>query len=160
MSGSKVQVRAFTLVEVTLALGMAAISLTVVFALLPVGLQTSYSATEQAASNDILAAVIADLRATAPTSPRGNSAISAQFGIDIPGNSGGSESTVTLYFDSQDRVLPSPDGSRYRLTATFLPNGGEPRAATLVNLKMTWPAPAEPANALGSAEAFIALDRN
>ena len=65
MSGSKVQVRAFTLVEVTLALGMAAVSLIAIFALLPVGLQTSYRVAEQAASNDILAAVIADLRATA-----------------------------------------------------------------------------------------------
>jgi uncharacterized protein (TIGR02598 family) len=160
MSGSKVQVRAFTLVEVTLALGMAAISLIAIFALLPVGLQTSYSAAEQAASNDILAAVIADLRATAPTSPRGNSAISAQFGIDVPGNSGGSGSTVTLYFDSQGRVLPSPDGSRYRLTVMFPPGGGGSKAATFAELKMTWPAIAEPANALGSAETIIALDRN
>ena len=161
MSGSKVQVRAFTLVEVTLALGMAAISLIAIFALLPVGLQTSYSATEQTASNDILAAVISDLRAAAPTSPPGNDATSAQFGINIPRNSGGAESTVTLYFDSEGRVLPSPDGSRYRLTATFPPpNGGGPRAATFADLKMTWPAFAEPANALGSAETFIALDRN
>ena len=160
MSGTKAQVRAFTLVEVTLALGMAAISLIAIFALLPVGLQTSYRATEQTASNDILAAVIADLRATTPTSPRGNSAISAQFGIDIPGNSGGAGSTVTLYFDSQGRVLPSPDGSRYRLTVMFPPSGGGSRAATFADLKMTWPAPAEPANALGSAETFVALDRN
>jgi uncharacterized protein (TIGR02598 family) len=160
MSRSKAQVRAFTLVEVTLALGMAAISLIAIFALLPVGLRTSYSATEQAASNDILAAVIADLRATAPTSPPGNVATSAQFGIDIPGNSAGPGSTVILYFDSQDRVLPSPDGSRYRLTVMFPPSGGGSRTATFADLKMTWPAVAEPANALGSAETFIALDRN
>jgi uncharacterized protein (TIGR02598 family) len=160
MSRNEGQIRAFTLVEVTLALGMAAISLLAIFALLPVGLQTSHSATEQAASNDILAAVIADLRATAPTSPRGNSAISAQFGIDIPGNSGGSGSTVTLYFDSQGRVLPSPAGSRYRVTVTYPPGAGGPRTATFAELKMTWPAVAEPANALGSAETFIALDRN
>ncbi len=160
MSGSEAQVRAFTLVEVTLALGMAAISLIAIFALLPVGLQTSYSAAEQTASNDILVTVIADLRATAPTSPPGNDATSAQFGINIPGNSGGAGSTVALYFDSQGRVLPSPDGSRYRLTVTFLPNRGGPRTATFADLKMTWPAVAEPANALGSAETFIALDRN
>jgi uncharacterized protein (TIGR02598 family) len=159
MSGSKAQVRAFTLIEVTLALGMAAISLIAIFALLPVGLKTSYSATEQTASNDILAAVIADLRATAPTSPPGNDATSAQFGINIPGNVGGG-STVTLYFDSQGRVLPSPEGSRYRLTVTFPSNGGGPRTATFVDLKMTWPAVAVPSNALGSAETFVALDRN
>ena len=90
MTRSRAQVRAFSLVEVTLAIGVAAISLTAVFALLPIGLQTTHSAIEQTLSNDILAIVIADLIATAPTSPRGTSATSAQFGITIPGNSGGS----------------------------------------------------------------------
>lgn len=160
MNGSRVQVRAFTLVEVTLAFGMAAISLIAIFALLPIGLHISYSAAEQTASNDILAATIADLRATPPTSPRGNSAISAQFGIEIPGNSGGSGSAVILYFDNHGRALPSLDGSRYRLTMTFPASGGGSRTATFADLKVTWPAPAEPANALGSAEMFIALDRN
>ena len=160
MTGSKVQVRAFSLVEVTLAIGVAAISLTAVFALLPIGLQTSHSAMEQTLSNDILAAIIADLRATAPTSPRGNSAISAQFGINIPGNSGGSGSSSTLYFDAEGEVRPSANGSRYRLIVTYPSNGGGSRTATFVHLKMTWPAAAEPANAVGSAETFVALDRN
>lgn len=160
MSGGRAQIRAFSLVEITLALGVAAISLMAIVALLPVGLQTSYSAIEQTASNDILAAVIADLRGTAPTSPRGTIATSAQFGLNIPGNSDGLPSTATLYFDSQGRVLPASDGSRYRLTVTFLPNGGGSRTATFVHLKMTWPAVAGPANAPGSAETFIALDRN
>jgi uncharacterized protein (TIGR02598 family) len=160
MTGSRAQICGFSLVEVTLALGVAAISLTAVFALLPIGLQTSHSATEQTASSDILAAVIADLRATAPTSPRGNSATSAQFSITIPGNSGGAPSAATLYFDREGGVLPSANGSRYRLTVTFLSNGGGSRTATFADLKMTWPAVAEPATALGSAEAFVALDRN
>jgi uncharacterized protein (TIGR02598 family) len=160
MIGSKAQVCAFSLVEVTLAIGVAAISLTAVFALLPIGLQISHSAMEQTLSNDILAAIIADLRATAPTSPRGNSATSAQFGINIPGNSGGSGSAVTLYLDSEGRVRPSANGCRYRLTVTFLSNGGGSRTATFAHLKMSWPAAAESANAAGSAETFVALDRN
>ncbi len=159
MSGRREQIRAFSLIEITLALGVAAISLMAIVALIPVGLQTSYSAIEQTASNDILAAVIADLRGTPPASPRGNSATSVQFGINIPGSSD-SGSTVTLYFDSQDRVLPVPDRARYRLTVTSPPNGGGSRTATFVHLKITWPAIAGPANALGSAETFIALDRN
>lgn len=42
----------------------------------------------------------------------------------------------------------------------FPPGGGGSKAATFAELKMTWPAIAEPANALGSAETIIALDRN
>jgi uncharacterized protein (TIGR02598 family) len=159
MNRSREQVRAFSLIEVTLALGIAAISLLSIFALLPIGLHTSYTASEQIASNDILVSVIADLRATAPAFPGGNSAVSAQFGINIPGDSG-SGSAVTLYFDSEGRVLPSPDGSHYRLAVTFPPSSGGPRTATFADLRMTWPAFADPANALGSAETFIALDRN
>jgi uncharacterized protein (TIGR02598 family) len=160
MNEGSVQMRAFSLVEITLALGVAAILLIAVSALLPIGLQTSYNATEQTTSSDILAAVIADLRATAPTSPRGSDATSAQFGINIPGNSGGSRSAATLYFDSEGEVLPSANGSRYRLTVTFPSNGGGLRTATFLHLKMTWPAAVDPTNAIGSAETFVALDRN
>jgi hypothetical protein len=51
--------------------------------------------------------------------------------------------------------------SMYRLTVNFLPNGTGPRTATFVDLRMTWPAPADPASAkTSSAETFVALDRN
>ena len=152
---------AFSLVEVTLALGVASISLIAIFSLLPVGLQTSHNAIEQSASNDIVAAVIADLRATPPTSPRGQSAISTQFGINIPQNPVGSATATTLYFNSEGQFSTSLNPtSRYRLTITFAPNGAGSKTATFVDLKMTWPAMANPTNALGSAETFIALDRN
>jgi uncharacterized protein (TIGR02598 family) len=160
MNQNQAQLRAFSLVELTLALGVAAISLMAVFALLPVGLQTSYRATEQTTASDILVAVIADLRATPPTSPPGNSATSAQFGISVPGSSGGPASAATLYFDGQGEVSPSANGSRYRLTVGLPSNGGGSRTATFVHLKMTWPAVVDPANAVGSAETFVALNRN
>ena len=57
-------IAAFSLVEVTLALGIAAICLVALFGLMPVGVQTSRSATSQTAATNIVAAVIADLRAT------------------------------------------------------------------------------------------------
>lgn len=151
----------FSLIEVTLAMGVASISLLAIFSLLPVGLQTSQRAIQQSASNDILAAVIADLRATPPTSPRGGSATSAQFSITIPGNPVSSPASTTLYFNSEGQLSPSLNAaSRYRLTITFPSNGAGTKTATFVDLRMTWPAVASPTNALGSAETFIALDRN
>lgn len=149
----------FSLVEVTLALGVAAISLLVIFSLLPVGLQTNQRSMEQTASADILSAVVADLRATPVTNPRGGSITSTQFGISIP--AAGSTGTTTLFFNSAGQSTPSqqPD-SRYRMTITFLSNGGGAKTATFTDLKVTWPATAAIADAQGSAEMFTAFDRN
>ena len=67
---------AFSLVEVTLALGIAAFCLIAVFGLMPVGVQTNRNATSQTAATNIIATVVADLRATPKTSN-----ISSQFRI-------------------------------------------------------------------------------
>lgn len=151
--------RAFSLVEVTLALGVAAISLLVIFSLLPIGLQTNQRAIEQTASVDILSAVAADLRATPVTSPRGNAATSNQFGISIPASGG--TGTTTLYFNRTGQSNSSQQtDSRYRVTITFVSNGGGAKSATLADLKVTWPAAAAVTNAQGTSEIFAALDRN
>src|SRR6476659_10477120 len=87
---------AFSLVEVTLALGIAAFCLIAVFGLMPVGVQTNRNATSQTAANNIMAAVVADLRAT----PK-NSTTSTQFGIIFGTN-------TTLYFDGSGQFATSP----------------------------------------------------
>jgi len=150
---------AFSLVEVTLALGVAAVSMLVIFSLLPIGLQTNQRSIEQTASADILSAVAADLRATPVTTPRGNPATSIQFGISIP--AAGSAGTTTLFFNSAGQFASSQQSdSRYRATITFVSNGGGPKTATFADLQVTWPAGAAITNAQGSAEMFAAFDRN
>jgi uncharacterized protein (TIGR02598 family) len=149
----------FSLVEVTLALGVAAISLLVIFSLLPIGLQTNQRSIEQTASADILSAVVADLRATPVTNPRGNATMSTQFGISIPAT--GSMGTTTLFFNTAGQSATSQQfDSRYRIIVTFVPNGGGAKTATLADLRVSWPAGAAVANAQGSAEMFAAFDRN
>lgn len=150
----------FSLVEVSLALGIVAICLVTIFGLLPVGLQTAQISNQQVASADIISAIIADLRATPITIPRGGGTTSPQFAINIPANPVATATISTLFFDGGGVATPSTNSlSRYRLTITFQPNGGS-RSATLVNLKMTWPAEASIANATGTAEMLVALDRN
>jgi len=149
----------FSLVEVTLALGVAAVSLLVIFSLLPIGLQTNQRSIEQTASADILSAVAADLRATPVTNPHGNATISTQFGISIP--AAGGTGTTTLFFNTTGQSATSQQSdSRYRMTVTFVSNGGGAKTATLADLKVTWPAGAPAVNAQGSAEMFAAFDRN
>jgi len=81
----KMQARsAFSLVEVALALGVAALSMLVIFSLLPIGLQTNQRSLEQTTSADILSAVVADLRATPVTNPRGNATTSTSLEFVFP----------------------------------------------------------------------------
>jgi uncharacterized protein (TIGR02598 family) len=144
----KVSGAGFSLVEVTLALGIAAFCLIAVFGLVPVGVQTNRNATSQTAASNIMAAVVADLRAT----PKVNST-SAQFGITF----GGPPNPAILFFDSTGQYSVSQTAnSRYRLTLTW--SG----SATLryADVKITWPAAATVANASGLAEMFAAFDRN
>jgi len=144
----------FSLVELTLALGVAAFCFLAVFGLLPVGLKTQQLAIEQTVTTQIVSAVIADLR-----NSHGAATSSSLFGISIPGNS--SSSSSTIFFDSQGRFSTALDAnSRYRLTITFTPNSAGVRGATLAHLRVTWPAPANATNAGGSNETFVALDRN
>ncbi len=63
----KRRVAAFSLVEVTLAIGIAAFCLIAVFGLVPIAVQTNRNATSQTAATNIIASVIADMRATQGT---------------------------------------------------------------------------------------------
>src|SRR6516162_9534375 len=69
----------FSLIEVTLALGVAAFCLIAVFGLIPVGVQTNRNATSQTAATNIMTAVVTDLRSASKTKLS-----SPQFGIIIP----------------------------------------------------------------------------
>jgi len=133
---------AFSLVEVTLALGIAAFCLIAVFGLMPVGVQTNRNATSQTAATNILSSVVSDIRA----SPKGTGA-SAQYGIRR--NKG---DMTTVCFDGQGmsttlpRNVPCPGGNfRYRLYVRIYPIGAQPAyLATYAYLKVVWPAAVDP----------------
>jgi uncharacterized protein (TIGR02598 family) len=138
---------AFSLIEVTLALGVAAFCLIAVFGLMPVGVQTNRNATSQTAATNIIAAVVADLRATPTTNPT-----SSQFGITFG-------TDLKLYFNNAGQAATSLGAdSRYRLKITWNGSAG----LRYADLKITWPAAVDPTTTTpsGSAETFAAFDRN
>ena len=155
---------AFSLVEVTLALGIAAFCLIAVFGLMPIGVQTNRNATSQTAATNIIAAVVADLRATTKTSGTWTGT-SSQFCIPLG-------TSRTLYFDSEGRCSGDLAGStspcgvtwdpalqtRYRVNITFPSTGN----LTYAQLKVTWPAAADPVTTTpgGAVEMLAAFDRN
>lgn len=151
------RITAFSLVEVTVALGVTAFCLIAIFGLLPVGLRNNQAATEQTAANGILSAVSVDLRATPLTS-----STSSLYSIPLPSNPVPPVSSATiLYFSSSGNFAATMQAdSRYRLTVNFLPNGPNAKAATFVNLQLSWPAAVPPPQSSGCVRMFLALDRN
>src|SRR5438128_1073952 len=155
---------AFSLIELTLALGIAAFCLIAVFGLMPIAVQTNRNATSQTAANGIIASVVADLRAT----PSGVTP-SAQFAINLPTNAASPadpppcSGTQTLYFNGEGQAATAMGAdSRYRLIVTFVRNPTGATAPTYAKLKVSWPAAVDPCATTpsGSVEMFAAFDRN
>jgi len=165
---------AFSLTELTLALGVAAFCLLAVFGLMPVGVQTNRNSTSQTIAANIAALAVADLRAAKTASP--------MVGITMPTDptsppqfvppdvvpcSGGQTSATSQirYFDGPGQSSSSiSSSSLYRLIVTFVKNttATPTTGATYVNVKVTWPAAIDPCaiTPSGSVQMFAALDRN
>ncbi|XHR31134.1 MAG: Verru_Chthon cassette protein B [Chthoniobacteraceae bacterium] len=139
---------AFSLVEITLALGIASFSLVSVLGLLPIGLSNARSATNQTAAMNLVTVIAADVRATpagATQSPR--------FKIDV--------STLnqqqTLYFSDLGTASASLDGdARYKavIKAVWQPSSNE----TLTRIKIVWPPQASSQS--DSVETVVSLSQN
>ena len=154
--------------EITLALGVAAISFMAVFALIPVGLQTNQTSYEAAAAINIARAILTDLRNTPITYPKANTN-SPRFGITVPATA---LTSHTLFFTSDGQAggqdidaIPSQN-PRYRATITITPPTiATIKTATLVRVLISWPALADPtagtapSRYVGSYESIAALDR-
>jgi uncharacterized protein (TIGR02598 family) len=150
LPGFRFSASAFSLVEVTLALGVAGFCLVVLLGLLPVGMRTTATASEQTATVGILGSIISDLKAT-PS----DTSTSPGFAISIPqqGNS-----TTTLYFTEHGEAVPEPTTARYAVVATL----SAPASSSLVNthIRIYWPPGATANNASGSIESMTVLDRS
>lgn len=149
----------FSLVEISLALGIATFCLVAIFSLLAVGLRGNLESSEETVATGILSQVAADLRSCPTSSPPGAATNTAQFKIAIPANPVNSEiSASPLYFgDANYQGTAAESNSRFRVEITFLANGAT-NAATLALLKVAWPAAAT--NATGTVETLVAMDRN
>jgi len=153
---------AFSLVEVTLALGIAAFCLIAVFGLVPVGVQTNRNATSQTTATNILSGVVSDIRA----SLKGNSNTAKYKIRRSKGN------VTTVCFDGQGQPdgpgqvgnVPCRAGNwRYRLYVKIYPtvalppsSGLTPYCANYAVLKLVWPAAADPLTATPSGSVVTA----
>jgi uncharacterized protein (TIGR02598 family) len=149
MTPRRSPITGFSLVEITLSLGVMSICLLAVLGLLPIASQTNRSAAADTAAASIAAAILADIRATPKT---GTSSI--QFAVPFNSNS-------VLFFDADGQAATTLNSnSIYRAEVAFPINPSGANAATFVHVKVSWPAAASPANAAGRTEMFTATNRN
>jgi uncharacterized protein (TIGR02598 family) len=153
MSDKVFRASGFSLVEVTLALGVAAFCLIAVFGLLPIGVKTNQAAFSQTAASSILSSVVADMRAA------GKSAQSPQYQITFG-------TRKDLCFDSEGgfadcTATAPPPTARYRAVITFPVTT---TYATCADVRISWPAVVDPTSSTttpgGVVETLAAFDQH
>jgi len=166
MNNARFRAGAFSLVEVTLALGVAAIALLAIFGLLPVGINNNQASIQQTAATNIATGIIADLKqvpsAAAIAANGALTTISPQYHIDITNCPPPPANPTTIYLDQSGGLVTSKTDpkARYWATIVLIQPSSQPssptRTATFGNIKIGWPA----AGSLGYVSVFVALDRN
>lgn len=140
--------KGFSLVEVTIALGVAGFCLLAIFGLLPAGVNSNRASIEQTAAANLATRIAADLQAA------GTNAVSPNLSVGLDGS-------TTLYLREDGSQGSSSGNSRYRATVTTAQGTGGNHAATVARILVSWPAAADPAAAAaGTFEIVTALNRN
>jgi type II secretory pathway pseudopilin PulG len=162
----------FSLVEVAIAVGVAAFCLVAMLGLLPTGMKSVKAAVDQTAATAFLGAVVNDVR-----NASSQSALSPMLGIAMPSSAGGSTGSspgstnfqaladkasfgapisTTLFLDELgNRVGADDPGARYEV-AVSLSNSA---FNTLAMIRVRWPARSEISNSQGMVEAVTAVSR-
>jgi uncharacterized protein (TIGR02598 family) len=151
--------KAFSLIEVVIAIGVFSFCLLTLAALIPVGLTDNKSSHDRMVAADLCSSIESDLRAT----PIG-STTSPLYSIALPT---GTTTTTTTLFDSYSAGTTTfktgataPANSQFRFTITLTPAATTaPNDPILANIMATWPAPASTANAIGKVNICVAINR-
>ena len=158
---------AFSLVEVVVALGVAAFCLIAVMGMLPAGLKVQQAGIQQTTANEIMAAILNDLRADVVL-PAGQASKEQASGFGLHGHWALVAVPDTLFFTNegnqtgsvaQGTFPPAPSGAVFRAKITYL---FPPTATTSVaNVIITWPAQVDPTTGAptGSVGTYIAVNR-
>jgi hypothetical protein len=160
----------FSLIEVALALGVAAFALVAIIGLIPVGLNSNQASSDQTAAAGLAAGIVADLRA-APVAIPPVVKNTPRYQVPLP-PSGSATHAIFLREDgsmsgSMDANADPGQDPRYRATLYITaPTSASQKVATVVRVLITWPALADyramttPVKFTGSYEVVTALNRN
>jgi type II secretory pathway pseudopilin PulG len=163
MKRSPPEADAFSLVEVTLAIGVAALCLVTLFALIPVALKTQQASIHQTVANKILSEIIGDMRAAVRVPGNGNGN-TANFGIHVPCTSGNpwiscNQVPSTAYFTNEGNYQTSSTGAVFTATVNYRASNATNTTA-LCHIIVSWPSQQTDLTfAAGSVETLVNLNR-
>ena len=156
---------AFSLVEIVLALGVAAFALIAVLGMLPVGLKVQQASVQQTVANAVMSQIIDDLRADVRLPP-GQATKAAGDWANLNGHWQSVAVPDTLFFtiDAKENgyasgsAPPAPADSVFRATITYL---FPPTATTsIAKITISWPAAqSDLTKVAGSVDMFAAVNR-
>jgi len=153
-------VAGFSLVEVVIAIGIAAFCLVTMLGLIPSGMKAVNATTEQTAATAIISEVMTDLRDT----PLGSNT-SPILAIQLPPNvttndsiDGTGTNTTNFYVSESCTLYPTNTSldARYGVTLSL---SNSSVFITTARVQVWWPSVAAPSNAVGSVEAISAIMR-
>ena len=157
----------FSLVEVVIAMGIAAFCLVAIFGLIPAGLKTNKESVAETTAAGLAGRIAADLRSTPSLS-----SASPLYGLNVSPAAGVAPMIQTVFLkDDGSTNAVTAMGVNYRATVVVSnPNtaGKTPpgRLADVARILISWPAVADPnptlppTNFTGSFGTVIGLDRN
>ena len=164
---------AFSLVEVALALGVAAFALLAIMGMLPMSLKTQQASIQQTTANQIISTIFSALRADVRLPPgQANKACPDPPDPNQPcqwdqlhGHWRNVATPDTLYFTNEAKQTGTINGSppadavfRAKITYRFPPT----ETTSLADITVSWPAQVDPdqgGTPTGSATSLIAVNR-
>jgi uncharacterized protein (TIGR02598 family) len=152
---------AFSLVELVLALGVAAFCLLAVVGMLPTAVKVQQASVQQTAANGITSGIIADLRASYRKPGNTNS---SQFGIELkklPPGQAAKYTPAALYFSLDGTQQNGAGGAVFKATITYYRTAADSSAtSTFANIIVSWPAAQDDlTKAAGYIETLAVIDR-
>ena len=143
----------FSLVEVVIAIGIAAFCLVTMLGLIPSGMKAVNATTEQTAATAIISEVMTDLRDT----PVGSNT-SPILAIQLPTIGSTNDPTITNYMSESGTVYTNSTSlnARYGVTCSL---SNSSMFITTARVQVWWPSTVPPAHAVGSVEAISAIMR-
>ena len=139
--------KAFSLLEVVIALGVIAVGIVGVLAVFPTALQTGHSAQDETRAAHIAQSVFGSLVAGATSRFNALPLPPTPLSIDLTASS--APTSPTLYADNNGNLIPNSTNSAYAIfiyTNNAVPGFTDPASANLVTVRVAWPANAPPAN--------------
>jgi uncharacterized protein (TIGR02598 family) len=165
MNPSLREAAAFSLVEITFALGVAAFALLAILGMLPVALKTQQTSIQQTTANSIISQIFADLRADLRLPP-GLASHEGVAGFQLHGHWAQMMTPDTLYFTQEGKQTGNVNGSppadavfRAKITYNPLPPTD---TTSLASITVTWPAQVDPSAGgmpAGSVTTLVAVNR-